>query len=107
MNGIWGLKRKMFPKNSESLPIAKRNSGGRLISSKKELMSLYLETFKHGLRHRPIKRNFVYLKQLKEKLYTQRLEIAKNRKTEPWKLDQLKFVLRSLKTGKSISPRTN
>ena len=104
MNGIWGLKRKMFPKNSESLPISKRNSGGRLISSKKELMTLYLESFKHQLRHRPIKGNFVYLKQLKEKLYTQRLEIAKNRKTEPWKLDQLKFVLRSLKMGKSRDP---
>ena len=67
-------------------------------------MTLNLETFKHRLRHRPIKRNFVYLKQLKEKLYTQRLEIAKNKKTEPWKLDQLKFVLRSLKMGKSRDP---
>ena len=62
MNGIWGLKRKMFPKNSESLPISKRNSGGRLISSKKELMTLYLESFKNQLRHRPIKGETLYSK---------------------------------------------
>ena len=58
INGMWSLKRKLFPKNSESLPFAKKNYDGRLISSQKELISLYLDTFSHRLRHRPIKRKF-------------------------------------------------
>ena len=104
INGIWSLKRKLFPKNSEPIPIAKRNPDGRLISSKNELLNLYLDTYKHRLRHRPIKSKFVYLKQLKQKLFTQRLEIAKTRKSEPWNLEQLKSVLRELKTGKARDP---
>ena len=101
INGIWTLKRKIFPKITESLPIAKKDSNGRLISSQKELMQLYLDTYKHRLRQRPIKGDYIKLKHLKEELYTKRLKIAMNRKSEPWKIEQLKKVLNGLKTGKS------
>ena len=64
-------------------------------------MQLYLDTYKHRLRHRPIKGEYKKLKILKEELYAKRLKIAMNRKSEPWKIPQLKQVLNGLKTGKS------
>ena len=52
VNGMWGLKRKIFPKNIKQLPTAKKNVDGRIISSQNELKQLYLNTFQHRLRHR-------------------------------------------------------
>ena len=58
-NSVWSLKRKVFPKNKESLPFAKKNCDGKLISSHKQLKDLYLDTFVHRLRLRPIKMIFI------------------------------------------------
>ena len=103
-NGLWNLKRKVFPKNAETLPFAKKNFEGRMITSQKELKTLYLETFSHRLRHRPVKQSFRYLQSLKEELCYKRLEIVKNRKSKDWTIQQLKKVLSSLKAGKSRDP---
>ena len=103
-HGIWALKRKLFPKNTEPLPIAKRNFNGRLISTKNELICLYMDTYRHRLRKRPIKKEYRYLKVLKEELFSQRIKIAKTRKSKPWTLKQLQQVLKHLKSGKSRDP---
>ena len=54
VNGMWTLKKKLFPKHSNPLPVAKINVDGRLVTSQNELKYLYLETFKHRFRHRPM-----------------------------------------------------
>ena len=53
-NNMWNVKRKVFPKNKESLPIAKKDSDGKFVSSHKQLKDLYLNTFVHRLRQRPV-----------------------------------------------------
>ena len=103
-NNAWSLKRKVFPKHKESLPFAKKNCDGKLISSHKQLKDLYLETFVHRLRHRPIKKVFSYVKSLKEKLCSKRLEYCRKRKSKDWKLKDLEKVLNSLKLNKSRDP---
>ena len=55
MHGVWAVNRKVFPKNTETLPFAKKNDDGKLVSSQMELKELYLQTFIRRLRHRPIK----------------------------------------------------
>ena len=54
-NNMWKLKRKVFPKNKETLPFAKKDCDGKLISSHRQLKELYLDTFVHSLRSRPMK----------------------------------------------------
>ena len=54
-SGVWKMIRKIYPKNKESLPFAKKDFQGKLISSQKELKCLYLDTFKNRLRNRPTK----------------------------------------------------
>ena len=102
--GVWAIHRKIFPKNCESLPFAKQNMDGKIVSSQKELKTLYLETFSRRLRHRPMKQNMEYLKQMKEELCSKRLEIARNIKSKSWNLDDLMKILSSLKDGKSRDP---
>ena len=104
INGMWNLKKKVFPRNVETLPVAKKNYDGRLVTSQKELKTLYLSTFSHRLRHRPVKESFQYLKALKEELCYKRLEKAKKSKSEGWKIEHLQKVLASLKAGKSRDP---
>ena len=41
---------------------------------------------------------------LKEELFNQRIRIAKTRKSKPWTINQLKQVLKHLKSGKSRDP---
>ena len=54
-NNMWKLKRKVFPKNKETLPFAKKDCDSKLISSHRQLKELYLDTFVHSLRSRPMK----------------------------------------------------
>ena len=104
MNGVWKMKKKTFPKNPESLPFAKKDCQGKLVTSQKQLKQLYLDTFIHRLRHRPIKHDFTYLKSIKDELCQKRLKVAEMRKIPQWKPNQLNKVLSKLKDGKSCDP---
>ena len=84
VNGLWNLKRKIFPKNITPLPVAKKDVDGRIISSQGELKKLYLDTFKHRLRHRPIKDDLEYIGSLKEELCEKRLQFVKMNKSDKW-----------------------
>ena len=56
--GLWKTKQQLFPRIKPSLPIAKKNLKGQLITHPDELKALYLETFRFRLRHRPVKPGF-------------------------------------------------
>ena len=84
INGIRGQKRKTLPKNSKQLPLAKNNVENKIISSQSELKELYLDTFKHRLRHRPIKDDLKHLEVLKEELCAKRLKNASLNKSKRW-----------------------
>ena len=60
------------------------------------MKTLYLETYRHRLRHRPIRSDLTYLKGLKESLFELRLELVKMVKSKPWTIAQLDDVLRGL-----------
>ena len=51
--GVRKLKKTCFLKIQPTLPAGKKNLKKQLITNPEELKSLYLETFKYRLRHRP------------------------------------------------------
>ena len=106
VSGIWKIKKKIFPKHSKALPVSKKGPGGRLVTSPVELKNLYLSTYKHRLRHRPIKPEFEQLKLWKEELCSLRLELVKLKPNEPWTNQDLVKVLQSLKMNKSRDPNS-
>ena len=102
--GIWKTKKKFFPKTKPSLPVAKKNMKGQLITNPNELKELYLDTFKYRLRHRPTQPEYESLLELQEELFQLRLELAKNKKTQPWTMSDLEDALKQLKLGKCRDP---
>ena len=97
VNGMWNLKRKTFPKNKETLPFAKKDMFGNIITAQSQLNHLYLERFSQRLRKRPIKDDYKSLKTLKERLCEERLKLARLTRSEPWSLGNLMNVLKALK----------
>ena len=84
--------------------MAKVDSGGRVVTTPEELKKLYLNTYVHRLRHRPIRPELKYLESLKTELFYKRLELVKYKTIEPWTLKDLRVVLKSLKNNKSRDP---
>ena len=96
--------KKVFPKNNPPLPVAKRNTSGQIITNPDILKTLYLDTYVHRLRHRPINPEFIELKQLKETLFDLRIKLAKLRVSKPWCTKDLDLVLQKLKKNKCRDP---
>ena len=102
--GLWKVKQNVIPKHARPLPVAKINNDGRLISDPEELKNLYINTYTHRLRKRPIRPEFKELEILKNELFNKRLQLLKMKEYEPWNLKDLRFVLKSLKKNKSSDP---
>ena len=97
------MKRK-FPKITPAIPVAKKDRSGNLITNPMGLKHLYLETYIHRLRNRPIKTDFQEIKDLKTELFNLRMKVVHGSHTEPWNMDQLEKVLTSLKLDKARDP---
>ena len=64
--GVWKMKKKLFPKVKSSIPVGKKNLKEQLITNPEELKDLYLETFKFRLRHRKAKPDVEFILYRKE-----------------------------------------
>ena len=102
--GVWKLKKKYFPKNKPTLPAGKKNLKKQLITNPEELKNLYLDTFRFRLRQRPAKPDYENFLKLQEELFKFRLEIAKQKKTQPWEMKDLEDAIKTLKNGKCRDP---
>ena len=56
------------------------------------------------MRKRAIKEDIIEIRQLHETLFEERLNKAKYIKSDPFNMEELNTVLKSLKTGKSRDP---
>ena len=97
----WALKKKLSPKNTEEPPMAKKDNNGTLITDKKALEKLYMDTYKERLKPNKIAPGCENLELLKEYLYKLRYESCKSKKTEKWVMDDLDNVLKSMKNNKA------
>ena len=103
-NGLWKIKRKMFPSKKTRKNMVKKNKNGKLITNPSELKTLYLETYINRLRNRKIMPGFENIKKLKEYLCQQRLKLSEVRPSSPLSREKLSKVLKSLKKNKSGDP---
>ena len=70
--GMWKVKSKLFP-NKFQAPMAKKDPSGNLITAVEPLKKLYIRTYQHRLRQRPMREELQDLLQLKYKLWEGRL----------------------------------
>ena len=101
--GMWKLKSKLLP-NKYDPPTAKKDGAGNLITAVEPLMKLYLSTYIHRLRHRPIREDLQDLFSLKHKLWEGRLTLLKSNVAKPWTEEDLDRVIKSLKNNQTRDP---
>ena len=101
---IWDLKKKVFPKITPSLPAAKKDVTGRIVTDPIGLKKLYMDTFSHRLRTRPPKKSFAETVELQKKLIEKRLAITEDKVSPDWSEHDVISVMRSLKNGKARDP---
>ena len=97
----WALKKRLAPKNVIDPPAAKKDETGSLVTDRKELENLYLETYKSRLTPNNMSEDLEELKSLKEYLFSIRRQLAKREVSENWTLDDLEKVLKGLKNNKA------
>ena len=76
----WSLKKQLAPKNTIDPPMAKKDALGHLVTDKKQLEKLYLETYVERLKSNKMADGLEILEEMKELLYKLRYEICSTRK---------------------------
>ena len=101
---VWKILNKTWPKYAETLPTAKLNHNGRLISAPVELKKLMEKEFKERLRTRPMRSDLNYLKIKKKRLFNIKLRLAADNQSKEWTIADLEQALKDLKNNKSRDP---
>ena len=97
----WKLMKKLAPKNPSDPPAAKKDAVGNLVTNKKDLETLYLDTYSTRLQPNIITEKTKELKEIKEFLLDLQIKIAKSRVTADWTIKDLEKVLKTLKNNKA------
>jgi hypothetical protein len=101
---MWKLFNKLWPKNKSSLPVAKRNHKGRIVSSHKDIKKLLVREYKNRLRCRPTRPDLKAHKIRRNKIFELKIQLAKMKKSPDWTMKQLESALARLKNNKSRDP---
>ena len=80
---LWKLLKRKYPKCSPAVPVGEKDKAGNLVTNHEGLKQLYLKTYTHRLRNRPMKEELKELKAFKEELFETRMNLATNKKSEP------------------------
>lgn len=101
---LWEILKKNYPKCKTQVPVGKKDKFGNIVTNHEGLKELYLQTYMHRLRNRPMKQDFQKMKGYKDDLFDLRLKLAGSSKSLPWTMEDLECILKNLKSGKSRDP---
>ena len=101
---MWNLKKRLWPKQKESVPTGKINHLGKLVTSSEEIKTLLHKEYTERLRPRSMHPDLKHLKELKIKAFEIKLEDAKKKKSPDWTMHDLEKVLRDINRNKSRDP---
>ena len=101
---MWKLKKHVWPKHRETLPVGKLNHQGRMVSSPTEIKDLLVKEYTERLRSRPVHPDLVDVIKLKEKTFQLKLEHAKANATPDWEMSELENVLKNVDKTKCRDP---
>ena len=98
---IWKILKTIGPKHGSTLPIAKKDHKGVLISDPKEIKKLLAKEYRQRLRSRPLRPDLIDLKQRRKYIFKMQMKLAEGTSSKPWILKDLNNALRDLKNKKS------
>ena len=101
LSKMWKLLKKISPKVGRSLPTAKKNHRGRMISGARGLKTLLAKEYKDRLRTRPIRPDLGSMKWRKKNIFKLKMKLAQGKNSPDWTMFDLDNALAKLKNNKS------
>ena len=98
---MWKLSKKVWPKHSQTLPTAKRNQKGKVVSGPREIRKLLATEYKDRLRSRPVRPGLENMKKRKRLIFKMKMKLAERKSSPDWTMADLERALKNLKNGKS------
>ena len=97
---MWKVLKKLWPQKN-SIPMAKRNHLGKIISKPREIKSLMAKEYKERLRKRPTRPDMNNLMRKRKIIFENILKVAKSRKSPKWTMEDLNLAISKLKSNKA------
>ena len=97
---IWKQMKKAFPSKTKPIPTGVINIEGKVITNPVEKKKVTLDHFLHRMRKRPYKEEVKDILQSEEKVFLQRIILAKENKSPPFEMKELEEALNQLKKRK-------
>ena len=98
---MWRLYKKLWPKTGVSVPTAKKDHRGKMISTPRGIKKLLVKEYKDRLRSRPYRPDLQQLKKRRKRIFKLKMKLAKAKKSSDWKMEDLDKALSNLKNNKS------
>ena len=98
---MWKLNSKLWPTNQISLPIAKKNFKGKLVTSPRDMKNVLALEYRNRLRSRPLRPDLQLIRKNKNRIFKMKMALANSRKTVEWKMEDLEKALNNLKKKKA------
>ena len=98
---FWKLRSQICPKIQKSVPVAKIDENGQLLTNIEELKKLEVRFYQNRLRNRDILPEYESLRIFKENLFEIRLKLSKMRISTNWQSEDIIKAARSLKNKKA------
>ena len=93
--------KKLWPKEGVTIPTAKRNNKGKVVTGPREIKNVLAREYKDRLRSRPGRPDLKIMKERKIKLFEMKLKQAKENPSTKWNEYDLEKALSNLKNNKS------
>ena len=98
---MWKMKKKLWPKKKNALPMAKRNHQGKLVSAPSDLKKLLLKEYKERLRVRSCHPKMKITQRIRNKVINLKIKMAMRKKSLSFRMDQFEEVLKGLSSGRA------
>ena len=104
MQQMWKLMKQMWPKVGLTLPVAKKNHKGKIVSGPMEIKKLLAREYKDRLRSRPVRPDLKNMKVRRKIIFKLKMKLASMKQSPDWSMADLDLALSNLKNNKSRDP---
>ena len=102
---MWKMLKRIWPKGGASLPVAKKNYKGKIVSGPKDIKNLLAIEYKNRLRSRPMRPDLLALKKRRQKIFQMKIKLAQKNRSPDWTESDMEKALSDLKNNKSRDPQ--
>ena len=101
LSKLWKVFKKLGLKYKNTIPLAKKDYKGIIITDPQQIKNLLATEYKLRLRERPMRPDLGDIKDRKQKIFNMQLKLARDVSTHPWNMNELEKALANLKNNKS------